>query len=111
MRGCSDRGRWQVRVECQIETGGPVLQSGEQQHLHRIEADGAEPQGFRDGLFDLMLMEVLHQSKHLNELPPSGIAHARFHQTAQTVDAFGEFPIVQGAAWSSALLLCSSNAR
>jgi hypothetical protein len=39
-----------------------------------------------------MLMEVLHQSKHLNELAASGIAHSRFHQPAKTMNAFGEPP-------------------
>ena len=67
------------RVECQIEPGWPVLQSGEQQHLYRVEADGTQTQRVCDSLFDLMLAKVLHQSQHLNELAATGVAHARFH--------------------------------
>src|ERR1700730_10804638 len=54
--------------------------------------------GALTAMFDLMLMEVLHQSKHLNELASSGIPHPCFHQPPQTMDAFGELPVVQGAA-------------
>ena len=55
----ADRSGRQVRIECQIEPGWPVLQSGQQQHLHRVEADRAEPKGFRHRLLDLMLMKIL----------------------------------------------------
>ena len=91
----ADRGRWQIRIERQIEPDGPVLQSGQQQHFHRVEADGAKPQRLRHGLFDLMLMEILHQPQHLDELAPPGIAHPRFHQPPQTMNAFGKLPAVE----------------
>jgi hypothetical protein len=42
-----------------------------------------------------MLMKVLHQSKHLNELAPACIAHPRFHQPPQAMNAIGEPPAVE----------------
>jgi hypothetical protein len=39
-------------------------------------------------LLDLMLMEFLHRSQPLNEPSARGIAHPRFHQPSQTMDAF-----------------------
>ena len=48
-----------------------------------------------DGLLDLVLMKILHQSQHLNELAASGIAHPGFHQPPQTMDAFCELLAVQ----------------
>ena len=52
-----------------------MLQSSQQQHLDSIKADGTELEGMGNSLLDLMLMEVLHQTQHLNELAASGIAH------------------------------------
>jgi hypothetical protein len=45
-----------------------------------------------------MLMEVLHQSKHLNELASACVAHSRFQQPAKTMNAFGESQSSSGAA-------------
>jgi hypothetical protein len=64
----------QIRIERQIEPGWPVLQPGQQQHLHGVEADGAERKRLCNSLLHLMLMKILHQSLHLNELTAAGIA-------------------------------------
>jgi hypothetical protein len=42
-----------------------------------------------------MLVKVLHQSQHLNELAAPAILHPRFHQPSQTINAIGEAPFVQ----------------
>ena len=42
-----------------------------------------------------MLVKILHQPQHLNELAPSGIAHSRLHQPAQTMNAFGQLPVIK----------------
>src|ERR1700730_15339060 len=42
-----------------------------------------------------MLVKVLHQSQHLNELAAPAIPHPRFHQPSQTINAIGEAPFVQ----------------
>ena len=93
---CANRCGRQIGIECQIKPHRAVLQPGQQQHLHRIEADGAKPQRVGDGVFDLMLVEVLHQAQHLDELAPSGVAHPGFYKPSQTMDAFGQLPAVQG---------------
>jgi hypothetical protein len=41
------------------------------------------------------LMEVLHQSQHLNELAAPGVPHPRFHQPAEPMNAFRELPAVE----------------
>jgi hypothetical protein len=41
-----------------------------------------------------MLMKILHQPKHLNELATPGISHPGFHQPPKTMDAFGKPPVV-----------------
>ncbi len=42
-----------------------------------------------------MLVKILHQPQHLNELAPSGIAHSRLHQPAQTMNASGKLPVIK----------------
>src|SRR3984893_16827189 len=91
----ADRGGRQIGIERQIEPGWPVLQSGQQQHLHGVEADGAKMKRLCDGLLHLMLMKILHQLQHLNELAAAGIAHPRFHQSPKAMNAFGEPPVVE----------------
>jgi hypothetical protein len=77
---------------------GTLRRLGRRRSPHRL-ADRAPPLHIvlhrGDGLFDLMLVEVLHQSQHLNELAASGIAHPRFHQPAKPMNAFGEPPAVE----------------
>jgi hypothetical protein len=41
-------------IKRQIEPRRPVLQSGQKQHLQRIEADRTKPQRFAHGLFYLV---------------------------------------------------------
>ena len=48
-----------------------------------------------NSLLHLMLMKILHQSQHVNELTAAGIAHPRFHQSPKAMNAFGEPPIVE----------------
>jgi hypothetical protein len=69
--------------------------------FHRVEADGAKTQRLRDSLLDLMLVKVLHQAEHLNELAASAIAHSRFHQPPKTINAIGDAPVPCAAAYSS----------
>ena len=42
-----------------------------------------------------MLVKILHQAQHLDELAASGVAHPRLHQPAQPVNAVGELPVVE----------------
>src|SRR5208283_1608987 len=72
--GCSDSRSRQIWIERQIEPRRPVLQSGEQQHLHGIEADGAKPQPFAHGPFHLVLVEILHQPQYLVPVLPRSSA-------------------------------------
>ncbi len=48
-----------------------------------------------NGVFDIMLTEVLHQTQDLNELAPSGVPHPDFHQPPQPMNTFRELPPVQ----------------
>ena len=41
-----------------------------------------------DGLFHLVLVKILHQPQHLDKLARALIAHARFYQPAQAVEAY-----------------------
>src|SRR5208282_599865 len=93
--GCSDSRSRQIWIERQIEPRRPVLQSGEQQHLHCIKADGAKPQRFAHGPFHLVLMEILHQPQYLDELAPSHGPHPSFHEPPQPMNAVRKPPIVQ----------------
>src|SRR3981189_598695 len=91
----ADRGGGQIRIERQIEPGWPVLQPGQQQHLPGVEADGAEMKRLCNSLLHLMLMKILHQSQHLNELTAAGIAPPPSPQPPKAMNAFGEPPIVE----------------
>src|ERR1700720_1785732 len=101
----------QIWIDCQIEPRGSVLQSGQQQHLHSIEADRAKPQRFAHGLFHLVLVKILHQPQHLDELAPSRGPHPGFHEPPQPMTQSASRQLSRGAAWSSALVFCSNNAR
>lgn len=61
----------------------------------RFETDGAEAERLGHGLFHLMLLKILQQPQHLDKLAPAGVAHARFQQPAQAVEALVKLPAIQ----------------
>jgi hypothetical protein len=70
----SYRGGRQVRLECQIEPRRLLLRFGQQTHPHRVAADGADRHRMNNGLSDVMLTEILHQTQDVNELVPIDVA-------------------------------------
>jgi len=55
----------------------------------------AQVMEFAYTVLDLVLMEVLHQPQHLDELAPSGRPHPRFHESPQPMNTVRKSPIVQ----------------
>ena len=71
----------------------------QQQVLHGIKTDGAQPEGVLHGvvdfLVDFLVGEIFQKSQHLHEFPLAPPSHPGLQQTAQRSELFGELPSLQ----------------
>ena len=101
----------QVGIEVQVKPGWLAFQTAQQQALHGIETDGAQPESVLDCMVDLLVGEAFQEPEHLHELtlaPPSLRASSRRRSVA---NSSGSSHPCSGAAWSRAAVFCSSRGR
>ena len=67
----------------------------QQQVLHGIKTDGAQPEGVLHGVLDFLVGEIFQKSQHLHEFPLAPPSHPGLQQTAQRSELFGELPSLQ----------------
>ena len=85
----------QVGIQVKIEARWSAFDAAQQQMLHGVRVDGAQPEGVLDGVVDLLMGEVLQQTQHLHEFALAPFAHARLQQTAQRLILLGQIPPLQ----------------
>ena len=90
----------QVGIEVQVKPGGSSFQVTQQQVLHGIKTDGAQPEGVLHGVGGLPGglpggRKTFQKSQHLHEFPLAPPSHPGLRQTAQRSELFGELPSLQ----------------
>jgi hypothetical protein len=62
----------------------------------RPKSSRSKPQRFAHRLFHLVLVKILHQPQHLDELAPPHGPHPGFHEPPQPMNTVRKPPIIQG---------------
>ena len=90
--GGADPDPGQVGIQLQVQPWPPSLHPAQNQMLHRVEADGPQPDGVPYGCVHFLLREGFQQPEHVDILPLAPPAHARLQETPQRAEFLGQVP-------------------